>query len=402
MASRSITFASASAILGGWLPIMAPAVVTIALRLGEFESTALDSTYAITLALGWLSMIASLVAAGYASDALDRRESSRTWLVRLSIPLIAVGGIVMAAAQSTAWLAIAWVVIQLPSAMVITTALAEGGAHLRADPRSLVSGWAGAMPILALLLGTVGVRVLGDSLAWAFIAPAVAGALLCLPLAITAAPHPTAPSRTSARSPSTGAIAGMWLMFLAASFLLAWTTSTVNGFLVVFVQERIASTVSDLADTSTLAVILASSLAVIASISASRFAHGRDRPITLWCIAAAACAAALAILVLAPSSVSLLVVAATFGIAFGMANGVEVAVVVALRGEDAYLGRDMGILTAITSAPYVLVPVVAAVLLFDSASTEVTTLFAAAAIVALFAAVLLLTARKRHSPIADN
>lgn len=398
MAPRSITFAAASAILGGWLPIMAPGVVTIALRLGDFESTALDSTYALALAAGWLAMIASLIAAGYASDALVRRGLSRTVLVRVSIPLIALGGALMALAPSAVWLALVWALIQVPAALVITTALAEGGAHLREDPRSLVSGWAGAMPILALLVGAIGVRALSDSLGWAFITPALAGALLCVPLALVSTSNP-AESRTKQPS-AAGAISGLWLAFLIASFLLAWTTSTVNGFLVVFVQELISGALSDIADISTLAVILASGLAVIASVSASRFARGRVLPIRMWWIAAVVCAAGLAVLVIAPSILTLLAVAAVFGIAFGVANGVELAVVVSVRGNDASLGQDMGILTAATSLPYVLVPAVAVVALADSARAGVLALFIAAAATA-FLAMVVLTSRSRTSESAQ-
>ena len=393
---RTITFSAASAILGGWLPIMAPAVVTIALRLGEFEATALDSTYALVLAAGWLAMIAALIAAGYASDAMVRRGMHRTVLVRVSIPLIALGGALMALAPSAVWLALVWALIQIPAALVIATALAEGGAHLREDPRSLVSGWAGAMPILALLIGAVGVRALSDSLGWAFIAPAFAGALLCVPLAM--APESRQESSLADRRSTSGAISGLWLAFLIASFLLAWTTSTVNGFLVVFVQEQISSTLSDIADISTLAVILASGLAVVASVGASRLAHGRGRPIRMWWAAAGVCAAGLAVLVIAPSTPTLLLVAAVFGIAFGVANGVELAVVVAVRGHDESLGRDMGLLTAVTSMPYVLVPAVAVVALADSARTGVVALFIAAAATAIVAMVVLASRSRTSVP----
>lgn len=396
MPSRWVTFSSAGGILGGWLPIMAPAVVTIALRLSEFDEADLDSTYALTLAIGWLSMIASLIGAGYLSDVIERSGRSRAVLARLSIPAIAIGGVIMASAPTAIWLAAAWVVVQVPSAMVITTALAEGGRHLRESPRSLVSGWAGAMPILALLIGAVGVQLLSDSLAWAFIAPAVLGAVLCLPLAVTTPPNPTVSVDAARHTASASPIAGLWLAFLAASFLLSWSTSTTNGFLVVLVQERIVASQADTAGVATNAVILASGLAIIASLSASALARGRGRSIRLWFVAAAVCAAALAVLVAAPSMFSLFAVAAAFGIAFGVANGVELAVVAAIRGRDEHWGRDMGILTAVTSLPYVLVPAVAAVVLAGSVDVGVLALFALAAFTALVAAITLAVRWRRY------
>ena len=77
MRSRSLVAMVAGATLGGWMAIMAPAVVTIALRLREFDPSGLPSFYALTLALGWLTMMAALVTSGFWGDAIRRRTASR-------------------------------------------------------------------------------------------------------------------------------------------------------------------------------------------------------------------------------------------------------------------------------------------------------------------------------------
>lgn len=351
-------------VTGGWLAIMAPAVVTIALRLLEFDPSGLPTTYAMILALGWLSMIVALIVSGSWSDATQRRLSNRASQARIAVPLIAVGGALLAIAPSPAWLAAAWVVVQIPSAIVLTAALAEGGELVMPRRRGLTSGLVGAAPILALLLGSIAVRMLSDSLTWAFVLPAFVGALVATPLmyAGTASRQVRTSKEDRACAPLalTGTGASLWIAFLFGSFLLAWSTATTNGFLVTFVQYVAAVSPDEIGNLSSLAVISAAVLAVVASVAAGVLTDGRSVSLEIWLVACAVCSVALAALILAPSTTMLMFAASLFGMAFGAANGVEFSVVLLMRrGRDRW-GRDFGLFTAATSAPYVLVPAIAA------------------------------------------
>lgn len=354
-------------VTGGWLAIMAPAVVTIALRLREFNPSGLPATYAMTLALGWLSMIVALIVSGSWSDATQRRFTNRALQSRIAVPLIAAGGVLLAIAPSPAWLAAAWVVVQVPSAIVITAALAEGGELVTPGRRGLTSGVVGAAPIMALLLGSIAVRVLSDSLTWAFVLPAFVGAIVAIPL-MRAGPA-SIQARTSKEDLAyapwalTGTGTSLWIAFLIASFLLAWSTATTNGFLVTFVQYVTAVSSGDIVELSSLAVITAAILAIAASVAAGALTDGRSVSLEIWLVACALCSVALAVLLVAPSPTMLLISASLFGVAFGAANGVEFSVVLLVRRERDRLGRDFGLFTAVTSAPYVLVPAIAAGLL---------------------------------------
>lgn len=379
-------------VLGGWLAIMTPAVVTIALRLQEFDPSGLPSTYAMTLALGWSTMIAALIASGYWSDAIERRFGSRSTIARFAVPLIALGGVLLAIAPSPAWLAVAWMAVQVPSAVVITTALAEGGDVVQPQSRGLMSGLVGAAPIFALLVGGVAVRVLSDSLGWAFVLPAIVGAVVAIPLMFSESGDPLTPQIdqevASVSSKQRASVTALWLAFLTGSFLLAWATATTNGFLVTFVQYVVAAYSDDVADLSSLAVIIASILAILASIAAGAVATRRATAMVLWITAAGLCALALALLALAPNPWTLMIVGAVFGIAFGAANGVELSVVLLVRGGREHLGRDFGILTAVASAPYVLVPALATVVLRTDADLGVRFLFTLACVLAFLAALV--------------
>lgn len=388
-------------VLGGWLAVMAPAVVTIALRLREFDPSGLPSTYALILALGWLTMIIALLAAGVIGDGVHRRLSTRTPLARIGVPLTAVGGVLLAIAPSPVWLAVVWAGVQVPSAIVITTALAEGGQEVSLRRRGLTSGLVGAAPIIALLVGGITVRVLIDSLAWAFILPAVVGALVAAPLMLTG--PGSAPAEMtegdgiiSVHGTQTSASA-LWLAFLTGSFLLAWATATTNGFLVTFVQYIVDVASDDVADLSSSAVIIASILAIVASITGGLLTAKRGNSVRLWTVAAALCALALSILLAAPTSRMFLVAACVFGIAFGAANGAEWSVVLSVRNRRERWGRDFGILTAVTSAPFVLVPALATVVLRTDAEDGVRLLFTLACIFSGLATIVVgAVSVKRH------
>lgn len=388
-------------VLGGWLAVMAPAVVTIALRLREFDPSGLPSTYALILALGWLTMIIALLAAGVIGDGVHRRLSTRTPLARIGVPLTAVGGVLLAIAPSPVWLAVVWAGVQVPSAIVITTALAEGGQEVSLRRRGLTSGLVGAAPIIALLVGGITVRVLIDSLAWAFILPAVVGALVAAPLMLTG--PGSAPAEMtegdgiiSVDGTQTSASA-LWLAFLTGSFLLAWATATTNGFLVTFVQYIVDVASDDVADLSSSAVIIASLLAIVASITGGLLTAKRGNSVRLWTVAAALCALALSILLAAPTSRMFLVAACVFGIAFGAANGAEWSVVLSVRNRRERWGRDFGILTAVTSAPFVLVPALATVVLRTDAEDGVRLLFTLACIFSGLATIVVgAVSVKRH------
>ena len=396
-------------VTGGWLAIMAPAVVTLALRLREFNASGVPATYALILALGWLTMILALIVSGSWGDTAQRRFSTRRSQARIAVPLIAAGGVLLAIAPSPAWLATAWVAVQIPSAIIITTALADGGRTVAPDRRGLTSGLVGAAPIMALLFGGIAVRVLGDSLTWAFVIPALVGALVAAPLMHAGAPSGLSPEANEDQAisqwPSKRSRTSLWMAFLVGSFLLSCSTSTTNGFLVTFVQYVTAVSPDEISDLSSLAVIIAAILAAAASVTAGALTDGKAVSIRLWILACALCSVALAALLAAPTATTVLIAASVFGIAFGAANGVEFTVVLLVRRERERLGRDFGLFTALTSAPYVLVPIVAAALLSERPAEAMVRLFALACVTAAMGALVVSTVVIRQSrrvrPVAE-
>ncbi len=303
----------------------------------------------------------------------------------------------LAIAPSPTWLAAAWVAVQIPSAIVITTALADGGNPVAPRRRGLTSGLVGAAPIVALLIGGIAVRVLSGSRTWAFVIPALVGALAAAPLMFNSSPSKpvgeVTHSSVDAPTATTRAAMGLWIAFLAGSFLLAWSTATTNGFLVTFVQYVAAVSTDEVPDLSSLAVITAAILATAASITAGPLTAGRILSMRLWIVASALCSVALALLLVAPTVTMLLIATTVFGIAFGTANGVEFSVILLLRRkrererERERLGRDFGLFTAVTSVPSMLVPTLATALLAKQPADSMVRLFALSCATAAIGAV---------------
>jgi len=329
---------------------------------------------------------------GRIGDLVFAGTGSRALLVRIGAPLIAVSGVLLAVAPTPGWLAAAWIVAQVPAAMVITTSLAVCGNVTSPNRRGVTSGLIGAAPILALFFGSFLVRLLTDSLGWAFIVPALLGAVLAAPLMRKMPVVDVQPSVIAARSLPWKALAWVWVAFLVASFLLSWATSTTNGFIVLFIDYVTTIARADVATTATTAVILASLLAVIASVLSGLLSGGRPRAFVMWAVAAVACGLAVVGLIAFPTSLSIYLIAGIFGISFGVANGVELTVILQLRTAPEHLGRDLGLFTAVTTAPYVLVPALASVMMRDDTRSGLLVIFGLASVLAILAGVVIAVA----------
>jgi MFS family permease len=391
--ARANVIATTSGVLGGWLAIMPPTVVTLALRLREFDSSGLPVVYSVILAAGWAAMIVALIGFGRLGDLVRERTGSRALLARIGAPLMLVTGVVLALAPSPEWLLVAWVVAQAPSAMVITTALAEAGDVVPSRNRGLTSGLIGAAPIVALFLGSAVVTGLSSALPVAFLVSSGIGAALALPLALVRMPPPDVTAPPRAPLPTSPAHAHLlpsriWVAFLLGSFLLSWATSTANGFLVPYVQNVTDVADDELTRLSTSGVLLAALLATTSGIVGGLLAGGRRRGAWMWSFAALACSVGLIVILTSPTATGVLVTAAVFGAGFGLANGVELGIVLMLRTDPARLGLDLGVFTAVTALPYVLVPALATLLLAGSTASGLVQLFALALVLALASAIL--------------
>lgn len=383
-------------LIGGWVAVMTPAVLIIALKMREFEESGQPNMLAVTLLTGWLALMVALVVMGRLSDQLFMRTGSRIALIRTGAPLLVLVSCGLAFSSSSRWLTVAWILAQIPAAMIITTALAVGGGVAQMQKRGLISGLLGAAPIIGLLFGSVMVGVLTTNTSIMFVLTALFGALLSVPLMLTKATQQNrepedVPRRVADHNAH--ALLWVWVLFLFASFLLSWTTSTTNTFVVEFISQAIQDTDSNISTIASIAVAVASSAAIISSISFGTLAKNSRRAQFTWIAGAAISATSIFLLSSAESTLVIYIAALLFGIGFGAANGVEVSITLVARPQVNELGQNLGLLNAITSAPYILVPAIAALVWQSADGYKVGPMFLISAVTALLGAVIFIAAK---------
>ena len=379
----------ALAVLGGWLAIMPAAVLTIALRMREFDPSGLPSQYSAILATGWLVLIASLIAFGSVGDALERQGRSRAVLVRIALPILVLLGYGLALAETPWQLGALWAVLQIPAAAIITSALALSGDVIDVNRRGILSGLVGASSIVSLLVGSIFVQALQADVALAFVSLTLVGTACIVPLALRP-PARVERTHVERRLPVSRGSGwrSAWVVFTIASLLLSWSTSTVNSYVVLFIEYVGDVAAADVANTSTRAVTAATLTAITASVLSGLLLRGRRSAAVTWAVAAVVVSGSVASFLAFPSPLGFLVSAIGLGAGFGMANGVELGLLLFLRHEPGRLGRDLGIFNAATSAPYVLVPTAATALLAANVGDGLRTMFVIACLVTIAGAAM--------------
>lgn len=387
----------ALAVLGGWLMVLPGSVVTVALRLGQLDPSA-PTRYSLTLAAGWLVLSCSLVAFGRIGDRLEERGRSRTIVATLAMPVAAAAAMLLATASGPGLLSVAWILLQLPAGAVIAAALGSSADRAPVDRRGLASGLVGVAPIASVLLGSAVVGVLGAQVALGSALLVLLGIALALPAMLDRRARVRGDRVTgTVAGPHRGSagirvLAGAWLVFLVADFLMSWATSTGNGYLVLAI-EAFHGASGAIEQTATGTVAIATLTAVVLAVVGGLVSRDARASATAFGLGTLAVAAGLLITVAVPTPAGLAIAAAVFGAGFGLANGAELALAVQLRGGEAGIGGALGMLTAVTSIPYVLAPAAAALLLAGDLAAGLRVLFGLAIVLALGGAALCLRIR---------
>lgn len=397
MKYRLTLVAAVTAVIGGWLIVMPGSVLTLALRMSEFGEATNTTDYSAILALGWLTLIVSLIAIGKLSDVLLKRYSTRRYLLLISMPILVIAAFILMTASTPEALGAGWILIQVPAATIIATALATAGDSIPLGKRGLASGFLGAAPILSLLLGTALIRFLQSDINLALFFAPILGLVLTIPLSVirihpphSSTPEISLPTSSTKRIPDRRWISA-WLAFLIAGFLLSWSTSTANSYITLFVEFNSTLLEPDVASRATFLVLIATVTAIAGSVVGGLLSRSRSRSAIVFGSATAVVGIAMAIIVISPNPWGLTIGALILGIGFGFANGSEFALALSVNESSDALGKNLGTLTATTSVPYVLVPALATFLLQDSPAAGLVTLFIWAALAAFIGATIAFT-----------
>lgn len=255
----------------------------------------------------------------------------------------------------------------------------------------MVFGLFGAASIVALLFGSVVITALADKVGVGILVSTLLGAGLAIPL-VFIKERPAPPLLQSESSPPENRgqrMMALWIVFLVSSFLLSWTTSTANAFIVALIENLSTIDVADVATKASIAVALASIATVISSILSGIVARSPRLAAIHWITGTLVTAASIFFLAFMRQGAALFIAAIAFGIGFGAANGVEVTLALFLRPSGRAVGKNLSLLTSVTTVPYVLVPAVAAFALTSDTSAGLQYLFTVAVITAAIGTALL-------------
>lgn len=387
-------------VFAGWIIVMPATVLNLALRIDEIDSSSGNTNYSLVLSAGWVSLIVALLLMGKLGDVLFAKNGSRTSLISFGILATGLLGYLLSQANTTITLAVAWCLIQFPAAAIITSSLALASQSVGESKQGLSSGLAGGAPVLALFIGTLVNSAAEPTPANAFLVTSLLGAVFALPLlAFRVSSHSSTASNADHQGTlwDTADSRKLWNRFLVAAFLLSCTTSSANGFLLVFASEALGLDAPTASELVTTMVLVASLSSIISGVIAGKFLVTKKQVLSAYSIAAIIVGVSIGLLILFPFESLVLILGLSFGIGFGIANGLELKMFMRNTNDPSDAGRVLGLFTGVTTAPFVLVPLAAAYLLRNEGSAGITQLWLSGSVLGIAAGVIVHRSSKATS-----
>ena len=390
-------FVPALGVFAGWITVMPATVLTLAARVDEIDSGTGDTKYSLALSAGWISLIIALFTMGRIGDAVLARYGTRSSVIGFGIIGIAIFGYALGQANTIFSLVFVWCLIQLPAAAIITSSLAMASQYANESKQGLLSGLAGGAPVLALFVGTLVTSAEALTPANAFVITSLLGAFLAIPL-LMMNKHSAASISRSGESDKrfwdTADSQKFWNRFLLSAFLLSCATSSANGFLLVFASQALGLETEPATNLVTTMVLAATLSSIISGLITGKFLSSQSQVTYAYSIAAIVVGSSIGILALYPSQGLALIVGLLFGIGFGAANGLELTIFMRNQKDQMRAGKSLGLFTGVTTAPFVLVPLVAAYLLRNDGSTGITQLWLGGSVFGIIAGIMVLRSSK--------
>ncbi|MEU9951043.1 MFS transporter [Streptomyces sp. NPDC047939] len=371
--------------LGIFLATLTPVIVTLALRVDEIvPKEQRGAKLGTVMAVGAvLALIANPLFGALSDRTTGRFGRRRPWLLGgMSVGLAGLS--VIAFGDSVLLLTLGWSLAQLGCNAALAALTATIPDLIPEDQRARVSGLVGMSSALSMILGSMLANVFKDTLAFAFIVPAVLGlagvGYLCTVMPDRPAVKGSFPAygiREFGRSfwvnprkhPDFG-----WNF--ASRFLVFIAMSAVTTYQVYFLEDRLGYSEDDVTGKMFLGTIVMVLMSVAASVTGGFLSDriGRRKPFVLF--AALLVGVGLAILAFAHSYSLFLVALLVFGAGQGLYMAVDLALAAAVLPDPATSAKDMGVLNVANALPQSLVPVIApAVLAIGAGGENYTALF---------------------------
>ncbi|MGM9490559.1 MFS transporter [Ideonella sp. YS5] len=385
--------------LGLWMALFAPIQVLLAQQMEAVAPAAKEAALGYVTAAGALVAMIANPLFGAASDRTRTRLGRRhPWT--LGGALVGAGALVMLGRQATlTGIALWWCLAQAALNAMLSALTAEVPDQVPVSQRARCSAWAGVSQPLGVVLGTVVVTAVattgdghGIETGYALVAMLLVAAGLPFVWRV-----PAVPGASSA--PWREALLGLWISpRRAPDFAWAWFTrfllnlgnALATLYLLYFLRDAVHYELlfpGERAEDGLLLLIGLYTAGVLAAAFASgTWSDRTGRRKSHVLLSGVVMAAANALLALWPTWPVAMAAAVLMGLGFGIYLAVDQALVTQVLPAACDRGKDLGVINIANSAPQVLAPAVAAVLVTQAGGYPA--LYAASAVVTLLGGML--------------
>jgi len=387
---------------GLWLALLAPGLVSLALRLQQLSPATATRDLEWVLSVGAAFAIVSNPIFGHLSDRTRSRFGRRRpWLV-----IGMLGGtaalLITARAESMTFVLIGWCLAQVAFNAVLAAMVAILPDQVPEQQRGTVSGVVAICLPIGQALGTLVVRGVADSSELTFLLPAALGCagvfLLAWKLPDAALETTIEPRRSLADS-----LRGFWVdpreypdfaWACLSRFLLATGSTFITAYQPYYLLKDLGFGVGEIAGRVSQAVVIQTALMVVFGLLSGKLSDVTGRRKVFVATGGALYAAGLWIIAGAQTYDAFVAGMATIGIGHGLYFGTELALVTGvLRSRPFASGKDLGLLNVANTLPQSITPMLGGLLLLHGADGNYATLFGVAGCAALSSSLAILPLR---------
>ncbi|WP_433296201.1 MFS transporter [Pseudonocardia sp. CA-142604] len=393
----------AFAYFGALAATLAPAILTLQLKVAQLTASAPEIALSLVLGVGALASIVANPVFGRLSDRTTSRWGMRRpWLVGGMLVAL-VGLLVVAVAPSVAVMTAGWVVAQLGFAANLAVLIALLADHVPVHQRGSVSGLLGFAQAVATVVGIALAMALSSSNVAMFLVPALLMLAGTVVLALLLPDRRLAPAD---RPPvDLGELLRSYRLSprrfpdfswaLLSRFALWMSISLVLGYQLFFLRARLG-----LDEAAASQMVFFGVLAQTATIAVSAFVTGRlsdrwGRRRIFVAVAAAVFSIGLLVLAFVTTVPFYLVAMVVLGFGQGTYVAVDLALITdVLPDKEFDAARDMGLVNVSSALTHTLAPAIAPLFLAIGGGTRnYTALFVAGAVWSMIAAIAAMRVR---------
>jgi MFS family permease len=388
----------AAAYTGVIIMLIAPLVVTLALKLDALVGDQAPTSLAVVAGLGSLVAMVGNPVFGRLSDRTTSPLGMRRPWVLVGLAGGTVGTLIVALAPTVAIVVLGWCLAQLFLNAVLAALLAVLPDQVPSRQRGFVSGVLGVCLPVASVLGTLLVKLFSPHTQAMFLAPCLVGGVAILWFMWRLDDRRLDPANRTPWSwrelattfwvrPNTG---GDFLWAFSSRFLFVFAYACLTSYEAFYLLNHLGSSKHDVPGQVFVATVMQSALVIAASLVGGPLSDRTRRRKVFVMTAAAVFSVAMLVLALTSALAGFYLALAISGVGLGLYVAVDLALVVDVLPDAATAAKDLGVFNIAGALPYSLAPALAPAIL---AIGSYPALYAVASLCAMLAAAGILPVR---------